>query len=282
MDQRLDCCIPCEMGVSIGAAAKAAGNEVLWTSQNRGPATRERAARAGLSERTKLAEILKQAQFVISVCPPHAASELARNVASHAYRGIFLDANAISPDSARHIGDIVSAGGAQFVDGGIIGPPATRAGVCRLYLSGKEAGAVAALFTDTLLDARVVADRPGQASALKMAYAAWTKGSDALVLAIRALAIHEGVDNALLQEWALSQPGLSERSNDAAAGSAPKAWRFAGEMREIASTFGSGNLPSGFHQAAADIYDRLHSFKDHPAPTVDEVTTELLKSQGAR
>ena len=270
---------PGEMGVSIGAAIKAAGHEVVWVSRDRGPATRERAFGAGFTEQDALTGLLEAAEIVISVCPPHAATELATQVASHDYAGIFLDANAISPQTSRQIGDIVNEGGAHFVDGGIIGPPATKPGVCRLYLSGAEAHVVESLFTGSFVDARVVADKPGQASALKMAYAAWTKGSDALVLAIRALATHEGVDSALMEEWALSQPGLCDRSIDAAAGSAPKGWRFAGEMREIASTFGACHLPGGFHEAAAAVYDRLGGFKNRsdPPPSIDEVVEELLK-----
>lgn len=270
---------PGQMGVTIGAAAKAGGNKVLWCSQDRGAETRERAKQARLSEHQDFGVLLEESDVVISVCPPHAAGELARSVASHKFRGIYVDANAISPNSARGVGDIVSSGGARFVDGGIIGPPATRVGVCRLYLSGSDADAVAALFTGSMLDARVVADKPGQASALKMAYAAWTKGSDALLLTIRALSMLEGVDDALLEEWTLSQPGLIDRSNAAATGSAPKAWRFAGEMREIASTLAAGSLPSGFHQAAAEIYDRLESFKNQtqPPPSMDEVVKTLLE-----
>ena len=253
---------PGEMGVSVGAAAKAGGNEVLWASRGRGSVTRQRAGDAALTERNEITELLEESGMVVSVCPPHAANAVAREVASHDYAGIYIDANAISPGSAREIGRIVAAGGAQFVDGGIIGPPATKPGVCRVYLSGKDADTVAAIFRGSFLDARVVGQQPGQASALKMAYAAWTKGSDALVLAIRALAAREGVDAALVEEWALSQPGLTDRSIEAAAGSAPKGWRFAGEMREIASTFSACELPDGFHRAAADIYDRLHAFKN--------------------
>ena len=148
-----------------------------------------------------------------------------------------------------------------------------------VFVGCESARDVESLFTRGFVHARVVADKPGQASALKMAYAAWTKGSDALVLAIRALATREGVDSALVEEWALSQPGLCDRSIDAAAGSAPKGWRFAGEMREIANTFGACDLPSGFHEASAEIYDRLAGFKNRsdPAPSVDEVVEELLK-----
>ena len=278
MNERWVYCTQARWGVSIGAAAKAGGNRVWWCTKDRGPATTERASRAELTPKNTLTEVLDAAHVVISVCPPHAAKDLATTVANHHFDGVYLDANAISPISAREVGDIIAAGGGKFVDGGIIGPPATRANVCRLYLSGNEAHHVAALFSGSFLDARVVADNPGQASALKMAYAAWTKGSDALVLAIRALATHEGVDTALLEEWALSQPGLATRCDAAASGSAPKGWRFAGEMREIASTFSSADLPGGFHEAAARIYDQLEGFKGKtdPSPTLEEVVHELL------
>ncbi len=116
---------PGEMGVSIGAAAKAGGHEVLWVSRDRGPETRERALRAAFTQRDDLSEVLEAVEVVIGVCPPHAAKHLAEQVASHNYSGIYLDANAISPQTARQIGDVVSAGGARFVDGGIIGPPAS-------------------------------------------------------------------------------------------------------------------------------------------------------------
>jgi len=139
---------------------------------------------------------------------------------------------------------------------------------------------VANLFSESMLDARVIGAEPGSASALKIAYAAWTKCSDALILAIRALAAIEGVDKALLEEWALSQPGLERRSIQAAAVSAPKAWRFAGEMREIAATFDAAGLPSGFHDAATDIYERLAPFKNctDPPPPVTAVVNTLCAS----
>ena len=100
------------------------------------------------------------------------------------------------------------------------------------------------------------------ASALKMCYAAFTKGSSALILAIRALAASHGAENALLSEWDISQSGLAARSDAAARGTSRKAWRFEGEMREIAATFADAGLPAGFHRAASDIYRRMRDLKD--------------------
>ncbi len=268
---------PGNMGATIGAAAASSGARVLWVSENRSTESRERVTQAGLIEAKDLAHALRQSDIILSVCPPHAALAVAQDVAAHGFRGIYVDANAISRATAEQIGDIVTGVGASFVDGGIIGAPVKRAGTTRLYLSGTRAAEVAELFTASMLDARVIGEAPGAASALKMAYAAWTKCTDALVLAIRALASHEGVEQALLQEWALSQPDLERRSIQAAAVAAPKGWRYVGEMKEIAATLARAELPSGFHAAAAALYERLSPFKDHtnPPPTVAAVVDAL-------
>ncbi len=201
---------------------------------------------------------------------------MARLVAAARFGGLYADANAVAPGTARAVAEIVGSAGGDFVDGGIIGPPPRQSGTTRLYLSGPRAGEVADLFKGSALEAVVMPGDIGAASALKMAYAAWTKGSSALLLAVRALAIREGVDTHLRAEWERSQPGLGARSEAAVAQNAPKAWRFVGEMEEIARTFGAAGLPPGFHEACAAVYDRLGRYKDAPAvPSIDEVADAL-------
>ena len=131
---------------------------------------------------------------------------------------------------------------------------ARRPGSTRLYLSGPAAASIQNLFDGTPLDARLVPGDTGSASAVKMAYAGWTKGSAALLLAVRALADAEGVSDVLLAEWELSQPGLLARARGAAESAAAKGWRWTGEMEEIAATMAAVGLPSGFHLAAAEIF----------------------------
>ena len=246
---------PGAMGATVAAAC---GGLVLWASRSRSAATRARAAEAGLTEAADLGEIAERADTVISVCPPHAAEAVAEEVAAAGFDGRYVDANAVSPATARRM----AARFERFVDGGIIGPPAVAAGTTRLYLSGPGAAEVAALFKGSVLDARPVPGGPGTASALKMAYAAWTKGTSALLLAVAALARANGVDGPLAEEWEMSQPGLVDRLADAADSMAPKAWRWSGEMAEIADTFAAAGLPDGFHRAAAAVYRRLEGFKD--------------------
>jgi len=269
---------PGEMGAAVGAAARLNGARVLWASAGRGEATGARAAAAGLEDVVALGRLVAESSLILSICPPAAAADVGRAVASLGFRGVYVDANAVAPDTTVAVGDIVSAGGAQFVDGGLIGPPPHGPGTTRLYLSGLGAADVAARFAQGPLTAIALDHRIGAASALKMAYAGWNKGSQALLLAIRALAAREGVDEALVREWALSMPDLARRTEQAVAGNTKKAWRFVGEMREIASTFASVGLPEGFHEAAAEVFERMAHWKDTPTPpSLAEVQKALAR-----
>lgn len=271
---------PGNMGVTIGAAAATSGARVIWVSHQRSQATQDRAKRAGLVDVKSLTDAVRESEVILSVCPPDAALDLARNVAEHNFKGLYVDANAVSRATAEEIGETVTKAGASFVDGGIIGSPVKQAGTTRLYLSGSRASEVAELFSASMLSARAIGPNPGAASALKVVYAAWTKCTDGLVLAIRALAAIEGVDQALSEEWSISQPDLARKSARAAAVAAPKAWRYVGEMKEIAESFAAAGLTPGFHDAAADIWQRLAPFKDRtdPPPTSEEVIDALCRS----
>jgi 3-hydroxyisobutyrate dehydrogenase-like beta-hydroxyacid dehydrogenase len=243
---------PGEMGAAVGRCLAGAGHTVLWVPEGRSAATRERAAAAGL-DGCGWAEMAARSDVIVSVCPPASALEVARQVSG--FGGLYLDANAISPATAGEVAGIVTAGGAGYVDGGIIGPPPAAPGLTRLYLSGPRAAEIRALFGGTDVDARVVPP-PGTASAVKVAYASWTKGSAALLLTARALARAGGVESALLEEWGISQPGLEKRWAAANESAAAKGWRWVGEMEEIAAAMAAAGLPEGFHRAAAEIYGR--------------------------
>ena len=268
---------PGEMGATVGAAARLNEVQVVWASDGRGPRTRGRAEEARLSDVGSLPALVEHSRIVLGVCPPHAATDLARAVAAQHFSGIYVDANAVSPATSREVRQIVEAGGASFVDGGIIGPPALKSGTTRLYLSGAESAQVAVCFRHGPLEACVLDGPPGAASALKMTYAAYTKGAAALLIAIRTLAMHEGIDAALIREWELSQAELPGRSAGAVRANARKAWRFSGEMEEIADTFAAAGLPDGFHRAAAEVYRRMSGYRDAASPpSVEEVATEVL------
>jgi 3-hydroxyisobutyrate dehydrogenase-like beta-hydroxyacid dehydrogenase len=239
---------PGEMGAAVAGSLRE--HTVLWVSAGRSVATAERARAAELEDAGDIGELCARCEILLSICPPHAAIDVAR--AASGFTGIYVDANAIAPDTSRAIARLQP----RFVDGGIVGPPPTQPGTTRLYLSGTDADQVAALFAGTNVDARVVSAEPGAASALKMAYAGWTKGSGALLLTVRELARAEGVEDTLLEEWRLSIPELEERLAGAERSANRKGWRWIGEMEEIAQSMATQNLPTGFHEAAAEVFRR--------------------------
>jgi len=265
---------PGEMGAAVGQCLASAGHEVLWVPDGRSAASAARAGAAGLAPVDDgMAGLVRRADVIVSVAPPHAALDVARQVARAGFDGVYVDANAISPATAREVASVVEAGRASYVDGGIIGTPPVAPGFIRLYLSGTRAGEVRELFAGGAADARVIGGNDfTAASAVKMAYASWTKGSAALLLAARALARAEGVEEALLAEWGISQPGLAERSARSAVAAAAKGWRWVAEMEEIAATMAGAGLPDGFHLAAAEIYRRS---RHAAAPTLDDVLAVL-------
>jgi len=263
---------PGEMGAAVGRCLTGAGYTVLWASEGRGPETAARARAAGLADTGTAAEMAERADTILSICPPHAALDTAWAV--QGFGGLYVDANAISPATAREVALMVEEGGAAYVDGGIIGLPPAKAGSTRLYLSGAEAPTVRRLFDGTPVDARVIGGGTWAASAVKMAYASWTKGTAALLLAARALARTEGVEDVLLAEWALSQPALADRSAGAARSAATKGWRWVAEMEEIAASMAAAGLPDGFHQAAAEIFRR--SPRAEPGSPADEPVDRVL------
>ena len=269
---------PGEMGSGVAASAKAAGARVLWVSEGRGASTRKRAEAEGLEDVGTIARLAREARVILSVCPPASAMDVAREVAAQRFTGIYVDGNAIAPATTRKVGEIVTAAGATYIDGGIVGPPPRKPGVTRLYLSGTGAHDVAAMLNGGLLQAIALDGPIGAASAVKMAYAGWNKTQQALLMAVRAYAMREGVEEALLQEWAISQPDLPRRSENAAAGTASKAWRFVGEMEELAAAFAAAGVPGQFHDAGAEVYRRLAGWKDAPTPpSVTEVSKTLAQ-----
>src|SRR5215468_8004946 len=187
---------PGEMGAAVGGCLTGAGHRVLWASEGRGPGTAARAQAAGLTDVRTARRVTAEAEIIISVCPPHAALDVAWAV--HGFTGLYVDANAIAPGTAREVAQMITDTGGRYVDGGIIGLPPVTSGTTRLYLSGSEAEDVRALFAGTPLDARVIDGRGTAASAVKMAYGAWTKGAAALLLAIREFAQEAGVEETLL------------------------------------------------------------------------------------
>jgi 3-hydroxyisobutyrate dehydrogenase-like beta-hydroxyacid dehydrogenase len=250
---------PGDMGHAVASVLSQAGLRVISQLSGRSERTRALAARAGIEEVADDAALVQGADVLLSILVPAAATALAERIAgavrASAADLLYVDCNAIAPQTTRQIGEVVEAAGGRFVDAGIIGPPPKPgASSARFYASGKDAAAFAGL-ADFGLDVRVIGDRPGHASALKMCYAAITKGTTALMTELAVAAERLGVSDALRAEFAESQPAVLERMQRAVPDMVPKAHRWVGEMEEIAKTFGACGLTPLTFEGAAAIYD---------------------------
>lgn len=267
---------PGEMGGAIGRALIKSGQKVTWISEGRSDATRQRAETSRFEPIADLKRGLADADLVMSVCPPDAAEAQASTVAKAGYQGPYVDCNAVAPATMQRIDDTLSRAGATVIDAGIVGPPPEKEGTTRFYISGPGAEEISKLFAGSVVEAIPAGEKVGAASAIKMAYAAWTKGTSALLIAVHALARSEGIEEQLLAEWAISQPALLKRNLSSAIA---KGWRFVGEMNEILKTFADNDLPAGFHAAAAELYQAFDPLKDKWDASLDEALAELNRKR---
>jgi 3-hydroxyisobutyrate dehydrogenase-like beta-hydroxyacid dehydrogenase len=174
------------------------------------------------------------------------------------------------------MGQWLSEKNIDFIDGGIIGGPAWQPGETCLFLSGKHAEVIADCFKNGPLETRILGDEVGKASALKMCYAAYSKGTTALLASILATAESLGVRAELYRQWDADDTGFSEQVNRRVMRSMAKAWRFEGEMQEIAATFREAGLPAGFHEASAEVYHRMANLKnDQETYSVSDVIARI-------
>lgn len=266
---------PGDMGVSIAASAIHNGHHVYWVSTGRSKDTQKRASDHYLIDAGSLEKLCSMCPIILSVVPPSAAEEIAEQVIALKYKGTFADLNAISPQKAQRIGQRLEANGIQFVDGGIVGPPAWQPKSTWLCLSGRESKLIADCFTNGPVQTDILSNRVGDASALKMCYGAYTKGHTALIAAVIGAAENLGVSESLKRRWADDGSGLDKDAARRVARITDRAWRWVGEMDEIASTFEQANMPRGIHDAAGDIYKRLAKFKDRATPSEDDVLKAL-------
>ncbi|WP_078890265.1 NAD(P)-dependent oxidoreductase [Streptomyces maremycinicus] len=271
---------PGAMGARVAAQAVAAGAAAWWLPHGRSTASRERAAEHGLRSAASIRELTATCEVVLSVCPPAAALDVAAQVAAAGFRGVYVDANAVSPERMADITEVFDDDAVTVVDGGITGPPPRERGRTRLYLSGDDTAVarVSALFDGTALTPVTLAGPIGRASALKLAFAAYNKISYAVAAQACALADGHGVLDDLLDlaRQMLPDTPLAEPEHLAAAG--PRAWRWEPEMREIARACRAVGVPADFAEAAAQTFTRWEAHKDDPAVTGERLIADLVRA----
>src|SRR5579859_687344 len=248
------------MGSGVGTVLHQRGLRVLTCLAGRGPESRARAAQAGFEDVADLETLVRGCDVLLSILPPSVAGAIADQVGAALIATgrdlLYVDCNAIAPGTASAVSRTVTAAGARFADAGIIGPPPTRPGN-RIYTSGPGAAEFAAL-GHFGLDIRVLDGDVGQASGLKMCYAAMTKGVQALGAELLVAARLLGVDQTLLEEQSEGAVADVRRFVERALPTMPpKAYRWIGEMEEIARCFEDVGLPGRSMLGAADVFTNV-------------------------
>jgi 3-hydroxyisobutyrate dehydrogenase-like beta-hydroxyacid dehydrogenase len=249
---------PGDMGHAIGNVLRHGGLRVITCLRGRSARSAALAREAGIENVADDETLVRQADVLLSVLPPDQALDIARRVAGAVQASgaelLFADCNAISPATARQVADVVEPAGIRMVDVGIIGnPPEPGPPKTRLYASGADADAFAQLSRHGL-DVRVMGEQIGQASGIKMCYASLTKGLNALATELLTAGRLLDIEAPLLAELEASQPQLLGWINRQVPSMPPKAYRWVGEMLEIAATFGELGLTSRILEGAADMF----------------------------
>jgi 3-hydroxyisobutyrate dehydrogenase-like beta-hydroxyacid dehydrogenase len=251
---------PGDMGQAVAGRLKACGLEVYTALEGRSERTAELARKAGLVDLGSVKRVVETCDAVLSVLNPAAALDKAREVAdaiSATRRSIlYVDCNAIAPQTVHEIDGLIRNAGGVFVDGGIIGGPPRGKQKTKLYVSGESAAELAKI-EDEQLRIRVVGERIGDASAVKMCYASITKGTVALGVELLIAARKLGVEQALEAEFRDTQPDLFEWVLSRSVSMPPKAYRWVPEMEEIAKTFEGVGMTPRILQGAADMFEYI-------------------------
>ena len=247
---------PGDMGHSIGGVLRSHGLQVLTCLGGRSERTRDLATKSGFDDCSSLEELVTRADIVLCVLVPAQATSVATAVAQ-ALRAtgaeiLYIDCNAISPQTVRGIGEIIQSAGSRFADIGIIGPPPRKPGT-RFYASGPNAQDAAEL-RNFGMDIRIIGDEIGQASGLKMCYGALTKGLTALGTELLVAARALGLEDTLRAEQNESIPDVLGWLEKTVPTMPPKAYRWVGEMEEIAATFADLGMTPNILTGAADMY----------------------------
>jgi 3-hydroxyisobutyrate dehydrogenase-like beta-hydroxyacid dehydrogenase len=288
---------PGDMGHAVGQMLGSHGLRVITCLQGRSDRTRSLAERAHIEDVPSYQALVREADLVLSILVPAqakaAAHLVAQAISETGSEIVYADCNAISPQTTREIGEMITQAGGRFVDASIIGGPPRSKGTTRFYCSGPQTEAFEAL-NQYGLDVITLGEEVGSASAIKMCYAALTKGLTALCTELLTAAEALGVSKPLHTEFQLSQAALFQRMQLGLPGMSAKSRRWVGEMEEISSTFEHLGLTPRILAGAADMYrfvgesclaDRVPEDPDPPPPLVQMISMladHLSNSQTSR
>ena len=248
---------PGDMGHTVGRVLVEHGLRVITCLKERSQRTRSLAESAGILDVPTFQALVSEADIILSILVPSRAAKVAEMVSETIIetqaKVLYADCNAISPQTTCRISETVANVGANYLDVSIIGPPPRSEGVTRFYVSGPSLGLFSQL-NQFGLDIRPLGDKVGKASAIKMCYAALTKGLSALCIELLTASKLLGVSESLASEFQLSQASLYERMERSIPSLPSKSRRWVGEMEEIAATFAELGLTPKILDGAADVF----------------------------
>jgi 3-hydroxyisobutyrate dehydrogenase-like beta-hydroxyacid dehydrogenase len=252
---------PGDMGSAIAKRIKESGKNVYTALDGRSERTKALGREAGLSDIGSMDKLVSTCELVVSVINPGEAMNVAKDVAAAMKKTgrkiAFADLNAVSPQTTRDLDETIREAGGMYIDGGIIGPPPRgEKDKPRIYVSGPDAYLFEQI-SHPNLQVRVMSERVGDASGVKMCYAAMTKGTTALAVELLVAARKLGVEQALEKELRDSQSDAFDRHMKSIPGMPPKAYRWVPEMQEIAKTFGELGMTRNIFLGASDIYEMV-------------------------
>ncbi len=268
---------PGDMGHGVGRALREQGHDVITCLAGRSERSRKLAEAGGLRDVGDMETLVGDADLFLSILPPASALDLARDIAAAMTAAgsfpTYVDCNAISPATAKQVAAVIEGAGAPFIDCGIVGP-APGKGTPRFYVSGPDIGAMEAL-DGCGFQVKSAGTEVGQASAVKMCYAALTKGTFSLHTAVLMAAKSTGAYDTLMEEFAHSQAGTLAKMEGRVPFIPADAGRWIGEMEEIAQTFRDAGVSGGFHDGAAWVMRVLAD-----TPFAAETRETLDRSRG--
>ena len=271
------------MGAGVGRRLHESGAEVRTLLTGRSAKSAERAQAAGMEPAADEHALLAGADFFLSILPPGEAEALARHLAPALKaldrKPVYVDCNAVSPQTAIRIGEIIAPTGADFVDGGIIGGPPRPGYSPTIYASGPTASQTAVL-RDWGIDWRVIDGEIGAASALKMSYAGITKGTTAIASAMLLGAARFGCGEALIAELTESQPEMLARFREGVPRMYDKAYRWVAEMEEISDFLEQSPPSRDIYAAVARLYADLAKAEAEKEPSPDNAVRTLDRVLG--
>ena len=269
---------PGDMGHSVGNVLGDNGFNVITCLEGRSSRTKELAEKGNFRVVGSMDQLVQEADLILSILVPSRAKNLAEEVSSAMKRSgatsYFVDCNAISPNSARELEAIINSAGGNFIDGGIIGTAPAKGDTPRFYVSGPDSQVVTELNGKGII-VKSIGNEIGQASGIKMCYAALTKGTNTLQVALLTAAEKMGLTQALREEFEFSQKTQLNAMESGISRLPANAHRWIGEMEEISSTFEDLGVTPHFHKGAAEMYRLLNStpFGSETPETIDQNRT---------